>query len=438
MFNLSWQIDGWIIVTGALCSVAAALLGNFLVLRRMSLMGDAISHAVLPGLAAAFILSGQRQGFLIFLGAAIVGVLTVFLTEVARDVGKVDEGAAIGVVFTFLFALGLVMIVQVADRVDLDPGCVLYGSIETVVLARPTIPGIPVPPAVVNLAVVTIVNLLFVVLLYRPLKVSTFDPQLAQSQGIPVRLIHYSLASLVAITSVAAFESVGNILVVAMFVVPPVTAWLWTDRLGIMIALSTLFAVLSAILGHLSAIWVPALFGLSSTNTAGMMAVASGALLSVAALFASRKGLISRAYQSWVASQRILGEDLLGLLYRRHSQGASQMQTTELLGTLLVPRWRSQLALRRLQRKGWIERLADKVSLSTAGLSMAQNVVRSHRLWEHYLAAEVGLPESLIHGGAERLEHYTDRQLRDRLNQETNAPTQDPHGKSIPPEAEGR
>ncbi len=435
MFNLTWQIDGWIMVTGALCSVAAALLGNFLVLRRMSLMGDAISHAVLPGLAAAFLISGERQGILIFLGAAIVGVLTVFLTEIARDFGKVDEGAAIGVVFTFLFALGLIMIVQVADRVDLDPGCVLYGSIETVVLARPTIPGLPVPPAVVNLAIVATINLLFVVLLYRPLKVSTFDPQLAQSQGIPVRLIHYSLASLVAITSVAAFESVGNILVVAMFVVPPVTAWLWTDRLGVMITLSVLFAVLSSIIGHLSAIGVPALFGRSSTNTAGMMAVASGGLLGVAALFAKRKGLISRAYMGWVASQRILGEDLLGLLYRNHAQGTERMPTQSLLGTLLVPSWRSRLALRRLERKGWIQRQSDNVMLSTQGLAIAQNVVRSHRLWEHYLAAEAGLPESLIHGGAERLEHYTDRQMRERLNAETNAPTLDPHGKSIPPEA---
>ncbi len=122
----------------------------------MSMMGDAISHAVLPGLAAAFIVSGERQGFLIFLGAAIVGVLTVFLTKSRATFGKVDEGAAIGVVFTFLFALGLIMIVQVADRVDLDPGCVLYGSLETVVLQRSSFRGLPVPPAVVNLTVVTL------------------------------------------------------------------------------------------------------------------------------------------------------------------------------------------------------------------------------------------------------------------------------------------
>ncbi len=121
MFDLSWQIDGWIISNRGVVQRGCGATGKLFGAARMSLMGDAISHAVLPGLAAAFIVSGERQGFLIFLGAAIVGVLTVFLTKSRATFGKVDEGAAIGVVFTFLFALGLIMIVQVADRVDLDP-----------------------------------------------------------------------------------------------------------------------------------------------------------------------------------------------------------------------------------------------------------------------------------------------------------------------------
>lgn len=435
MFHLSWQVDGWIIVAGALCGVAAALLGNFLVLRRMSLLGDAISHAVLPGLAAAFLLTGQRQGWLIFVAAGLVGVLTVVLIELAKEFGQVDEGAAIGVVFTFLFALGLVMIVRAADRVDLDPGCVLYGAIETTLIDVVDVGGWSVPRAVISLTAITIINVLFVVLLYRPLKVSTFDPQLAQSQGISVRGMHYALAGLVAMTSVAAFESVGNILVVAMFVVPPTTAWLWTDRLWLMIVLSAIFAALSAVLGHISAIGVPALFGLPSTNTAGMMAVAAGGLLVVAGLFASRKGLISRAIQSFRTQRRILGEDLLGLLYRSHAQAAGDLSWATLADKLLATRWRVWLALRRLHRRGWVEIQNHHVSLTANGLAVAQNVVRSHRLWEQYLAAEAGLPESLLHEGAERLEHFTDRELRERLNAETHAPTIDPHGKSIPPEA---
>ncbi len=127
--HFEWSLDGWIIVAGVLCAVASALLGPFLVLRRMSMMGDAISHAVLP-LAVAFILTDSRASLPMFVGAAVVGVLTAVFTEWVRGFGKVDEGASMGVVFTVLFAIGLVMVVQAADSVDLDPGCVLYGAIE--------------------------------------------------------------------------------------------------------------------------------------------------------------------------------------------------------------------------------------------------------------------------------------------------------------------
>lgn len=439
MVQMSWEIDGWIILAGSLCAIAAALPGNFLVLRRLSLLGDAISHAILPGLAAAYLITGQRHGWLIFLGAligaALVGVLTVVLSDFAKVHGRVDEGAAIGVVFTFLFALGLVMIVRAADSVDLDPGCVLYGAIEMTPVNTVEVGGMAIPRAILSLSTVTAVNLAFVFFLYRPLKVSTFDPQLAQSQGIPVRLLHYLLAGLVAMTSVAAFESVGNILVVAMFVVPPVTAWLWTDRLWLMIVLSTLFGVLSAVFGHVSAISVPAMFGLRSTSTAGMMAVASGVLLGLTSLFAHRKGLLSRAYQSWRVSQRILSEDFLGLLYRNQAQGVISMPILELRRSVFASKWLSWFALGRLRRRGWIEVEGDQVSLSTSGLAIAQNVVRSHRLWEQYLSTEAGLRDQMLHEDAERLEHYTDRELRERLKAETNDPITDPHGTRIPPEA---
>ena len=119
--NWSWNIDGWIVLAGVLCAVAASLPGNFLLLRRMSLLGDAISHAVLPGLAVAFLISNSRSGIPMYLGAVVTGLLTALFTEWIRNFGDVDEGASMGVVFTTLFALGLVMIVQAADHVDLDP-----------------------------------------------------------------------------------------------------------------------------------------------------------------------------------------------------------------------------------------------------------------------------------------------------------------------------
>lgn len=434
--NFSWEIDGWIILAGSLCAASAALLGNFLVLRRQSLLGDAISHAVLPGLAAAFLLTGERQGWVMFLGAASVGVLTVLLIEFARQFGRVDESASIGVVFTSLFALGLVMIVKAADRVDLDPGCVLYGSIETSMINRVSVFGWSVPRVVATLGTVVAINSLFVFGLYRMLKVSTFDPQLARAQGIPVTCIHYSLAGLVAITSVAAFESVGNILVVAMFVVPPVTAWLLTDRLGVMIGLSVVAGVLAAALGHVAAIVVPGWFGFHSTSTAGMMAVASGGLLVLAIFLAPRKGLVPRAVRDWQVTRRIVSEDVLAMLYRAELRGSAAITKRALSQTLMVSRFLSEAVIARLLRRGQLRELDGQVTLTDSGRSLAQNVVRSHRLWEHYLSTEAGIADRLLHEGAERLEHFTDRELRQRLSVESNAPRVDPHGKLIPPEAE--
>lgn len=438
MFPWDWQIDGWIIVAGALCAAAAALLGNFLVLRRMSLMGDAISHAVLPGLVAAFLISDKLQGPLMFIGAASVGVLTVLLTEFATRYGKVDEGASIGVVFTFLFAVGLLMIVRLADRVDLDPGCVLYGSLENAVMDTVTIRplgDLEVPRVVISLSFVLLANLLLVTLLYRQLKISTFDPHLAQSQGVPVAALHYLLAAFVAVTAVAAFESVGNILVVAMFVVPPVAAWLLTDRLGTMIALSVLIGVASAGLGHISAIVVPRWFGYGSTNTAGMMAVSVGAFLLLVALFAPRKGIVSRAIRHLQVAWQIVSEDILASLYRSEQAGEATVSVNQLRQRLFAPNVRTWIVLHWLKFQGHITQDDGALSLAESGRNAAQNVVRSHRLWEHYLASESILPESLLHEGAEELEHFTDRTLRERLIEEMNAPDVDPHGKPIPPEA---
>lgn len=433
--DLSWEIDGWIIVAGAFCAASAALLGNFLVLRRMSLMGDAISHAILPGLAAAFLISGERQGIVMFLGAAGVGVLTVLLTELARQYGRVDEGASIGVVFTFLFALGLLMIVRAADHVDLDPDCVLFGALETSILDRTDVLGVAIPRVVISLGVVLLLNLIFVVTLLRPLTVSTFDPQLARSQGIPVTLLHYLLAAFVAVTAVASFESVGNILVVAMFVVPPVAAWLWTDRLVVMVVLSVVIGVASAILGHLSAIAVPGWFGYGSTSTAGMISVASGAMLLIAAMLAPRKGIFSRFFRSIQLALTILGEDVLAALYRSEQRGAETMSRRSLRTRLAVPAIRASWVLRWLRWRGLVTLQGDEFTLAEDGRKQAQNIVRSHRLWEQYLASEAGTEMQLLHEGAEQFEHFTSRELRQRLLQETNAPDVDPHGAPIPPEA---
>lgn len=297
---MTWySIDTWIVIIGMLAAGSCALVGNFLVLRRMSMMGDAISHAVLPGLAIAFLVTGARSSVMMFVGAAIVGVLTAVFTQWISRFGNVDRGASMGIVFTTLFALGLLLIVQAADQVDLDPGCVLYGAIELTpldVVWRPEILGtvLEVPRAALVLAGVLLVNLLFVLFFFKELRIASFDPELATTMGINANLMHYLLMTLVAITTVAAFEAVGSIIVIAMLIVPAAAAHLLTDRLVSMVVVSVVLAILSAVLGHLSALYVPGWFGYESTSTSGMMAVMSGLIFALALFFAPRHGVVFR------------------------------------------------------------------------------------------------------------------------------------------------
>lgn len=433
-FQFYWVLDGWIILAGILCSASAALLGSFLVLRRMSMLGDAISHAVLPGLAAAYLLTGSRQSTLMFIGAILVGILTSWLTQWTRQIGKVDEGAAIGVVFTGLFALGLVMIVRGADNVDLDPGCVLYGSIELTPLDRYRIAGLEVPHAVVVLAGVLAINLSFIGLFYRQLKITSFDPALADSLGISSKAMHYLIAALVAMTAVASFESVGNILVVAMLIVPPATAALLTDRLSMMLVVSVVMGVLATIMGHFGAITFPRLWGYSSVSTAGGMTIAAGLLLVLTIILAPRTGLLSSVGKRWLWGVRVNCEDVLALLYRKEEKGETGATAAILSKQLLLPRrslwfYRWLLGLRsyiRVEKSDW--------KLTEKGRMAAQDLVRSHRLWENYFASEVGLANEQLHQPAERLEHFTGSQIRKQLFEHGPSQDVDPHGKPIPPE----
>jgi manganese/zinc/iron transport system permease protein len=426
-------LDSWITLVGVLCAVSCALPGTFLVLRRMSMMGDAISHAVLPGLAVAFLVTGSRDSFVMLAGAGVVGVLTALFVEWIHGAGRVDQSAAMGVVFTVLFAVGLIVLVRAADHVDLDPGCVLYGAIETVPLDTRPFLGLQVPRAAVTLGTVLLGNLLFVVVLYKELRISTFDPALATALGFPAKLMHYLLMTAVAVTTVASFESVGSILVIAMLIVPPATAMLLSDRLGTVLALSGLVAAASAILGHLAALTVPGWFGYSgvSTSTAGMMAVAAGFLFATAMLLGPRHGLLSKVVHRMSLSLRIVREDLLGHLFRQEEAGRTSME----LSVPNVGWWNGLLhrrALAVLRHRKQIERAHGLVRLTATGRAEARRLVRSHRLWETYFDLHSQLPSDHLHGPAERLEHVTDVELQDRLSESIGHPRRDPHGSPIP------
>lgn len=266
----------WIILTGSLAAAACALVGSFLVLRKQAMLGDAISHAVLPGIAIAFLLTASRNTFPMLIGAGAFGLLTVYLTERLSTQTRLMNDTAMGIVFTTLFAIGVIIISLFASHVDLDQECILYGEIAYVPWDRWFFYGWDMGPRPVwILGLVLSLNLLFVNFCFKELQIYSFDRELALSMGIPMGLTHYGLMGSVSFSTIAAFESVGAILVVALIIVPPAAAYLLTERLKVMLILAVSIGVFSAISGYYLALWV-------NGSIAGAIAVMTGLCFAVA------------------------------------------------------------------------------------------------------------------------------------------------------------
>jgi manganese/zinc/iron transport system permease protein len=432
---MEWTfLDSWIVMVGVLGACSCALLGNYLVLRRMSMMGDAISHAVLPGLAIAFLVSGSRESLPMLIGAILIGILTTLLIQAIDRLSGLDRGASMGVVFTTLFALGLILIKQAADHVDLDPGCVLYGAIELTPLETYSWFGLEIPRAAVTNGAMLMINLVFVILFFKELKITSFDPGLATTIGINANLMQYLLMTLVAATTIAAFESVGSILVIAMLIVPAAAAHLLTDRMGVMLLISLLIAALSAVLGHVGAITVPTWFGFQDTSTAGMMAFTAGLIFSLVMLFAPRYGVIVRWMHQLFLSFKIVRDDILGFLYRYHevAQVDASPVTVNQVREALKAGIGVNIAIWGLTRRKLIKRVAQELTLTAPGFEKGKQLIRSHRLWETYLCNQLGYCDVDIHRQAHELEHFTDAHLQKRLGRATGNPAVDPHQRKIP------
>ncbi len=275
----------WVILTGILAASACGLIGSFLVLRQNAMLGDAISHAVLPGLALGFLITSSRGVVPMIIGAGLMGLLTAFLTEFLSRSGRLYRDSSLGIVFTSLFSVGVILIAGFAGQVDLDQECVLYGEIAYTPWDSFMLGGTNLGPrAIWILSSVFLGNLLFIILFYKQLKITSFDPPLAKTVGISDRLWHYLLTAMVSLTVVASFESVGAILVVAMLIIPGATAFLLTQKLWLMLILSVIVGMVSAVGGYL---------GASATNTsiAGFMAVVGGVVFGITLII---KGIFDR------------------------------------------------------------------------------------------------------------------------------------------------
>lgn len=360
-----------ITLTGVLVAVACALLGAFLVLRRMSMLADAISHAILPGLIAGYFVAQGPNLLAGFVGAAAAAVITVSLVEALQNSGRVHNDAAIGIVFPAMFALGTVVVSRWFANVHLDADAILYGHIEFSALEPLIVGGADLgPQSLWVMGALCVLNLLFVTLFYKELKLTTFDPGLAAALGFSPVVLHYGLMTVVSVTAVGAFTAVGAVLTVALLIVPAATAYLLTTRLPVMIALA-------AVLGAVSAVGGYALASALDASIAGAMATMAGALFGLALLFSPSQGAVSRVWR--LRRQRIVfaGKTLVMHLHthehtaEEHAESAVAHLSTELRWTPGL----AQDAIRQAITAGLVQRTNGHLQLTPHGRQVAEAAI---------------------------------------------------------------
>ncbi len=281
----------WVILTGTLVAASSGILGCFLLLRKMSMIGDAISHAVLPGIFIAYWFAGSGASFFMLVMAAIFGILCTYLIELFTHKANLQNDAAIGLTFTLLFAIGVILVSAFADQIDLDQECILYGDILYVSLDTWEIAGFDIPRAPIILSGVLLIVLATLFIGYRGFFLTTFDPAYAVTIGISTVFWHYLLMGLVSLVTVVSFESVGAILVVAFLIGPAATAYLLTDDLLQMLFISVIVGFLSALGGYYLSVYLDG-------STAGAMACVLGLIFSLSFFFSPKYGLISKRFRT--------------------------------------------------------------------------------------------------------------------------------------------
>jgi len=351
----------------SLVAVACAIPGTFLVLRKMAMISDAISHSILPGIVVGFFITHDLNSPLLIILAALTGIITVVLVEYIQKTGLVKEDTAIGLVFPTLFSIGVIMIAKNANDVHLDIDAVLLGELAFAPFDRLIIAGTDVgPKALWIIGVILIVTLILLLAFFKELKVSTFDKGLATSLGFSPAIIHYGLMSVSSVTTVGAFDAVGAILVVALMITPAAAAYLLTKNLKKMLVLSVIFGIFSALFGYWVAHWLDA-------SIAGSITTILGLLFLVVYLFAPNKGIIAVLYRE--KQQRTEVSLITFLLHLKNHDEKSERHVKHLNEHINWQKVRSKTVLELAQKNNMIIINNNIVSLTKKGNTFTSKAI---------------------------------------------------------------
>lgn len=400
---------------------SSAVVGCFTLLRKRALVGDAVAHAVLPGVCLAFILSGTKNPLILLLGAFVTGWISLVTIDYITSRSRIKEDTAIGLVLSVFFGIGILLLTSIqhsgnAAQSGLDK--FLFGKAASLV-----------GEDLIVFSAVAVLLLVTIVLFYKELTLLCFDEAFAKSIGFPVRALELLLTTLTVLAVVVGIQAVGVVLMAAMLITPAAAARFWTEKLTVMLVLSAIMGALSGVAGAYVSYTAPAM----PTGPWIVLIISMVAILSFA--FAPRRGWIARLMRQHRNKKLILEENLLKLLYQLGEQQDDYFSTrslTSLLERRNIPQKQAKAGLRKLARQGYVKRDRKDWVLTPEGQIRGKRVVRLHRLWELYLTQYLQLASDHVHEDAETIEHIITPELEQKLMEELNYPALDPHQTKIP------
>lgn len=412
-----------VLLGASLLGLSGGVLGCFALLRRQSLLGDALAHAALPGICVGYLLTHSKEPAPLFTGALMAGLLGSLTILVITRNSRIKQDTAIGMVLSVFFGVGIVLLTYIqklplGNQSGLDH--FLFGQAATLLPRDIRVMGVMAAVVIVVTAV-----------LFKELKLLCFDRDFADAIGLPSRRMELLLTTLLVVVVVVGLQTVGVVLIVATLITPAAAARQWTERLGVMIVLAALIGAGSGAAGAvLSA-------NVSNLPTGPVIVLCASAVLVVSLLLAPRRGLVWAALEERRVARRIRRENLLKDLYtwgeRNNGRWADSVPTTIVMGLRGQSGTQLTRTARRLRSRGLLVSAPEGMRLTERGFGAAETVVRKHRLWELYLTRRLELPSDHVHRDAEMMEHaLTDEDVK-ALEELLGHPEADPHGRPIPP-----
>lgn len=411
----------YVLIGALLLGAAAGITGTFTLLRKRALVGDAIAHAILPGICLAFILSGNKNPFVLLAGATVTGWLSLLAIDAITRLSKLKPDTAISLVLSVFFGIGILLLTAIqrsgnAAQAGLDS--FLFGQAASMT-----------PDDILKFGGVALLLVIVVFVFFREFRLISFDPDYAAAIGMPVRFLEFLLATVTVLAVAVGIQAVGIVLMAALLITPAAAARFWTNRLGLMMALAAIFGSVSGLTGA----WFSSLKAGLPTGPLIVLVLSAIALISI--MLAPEKGVLARAQRRRQNRRKILLENILKAFYHlgEKDQGFQAARTpTDLISARAFLPTELRRGLNKLESKHLVIHDGDFWKLSKAGLEEGKRITRLHRLWELYLTQRLRFQADHVHHDAEVIEHIITPELEAELMKELGTPEIDPHDSKIP------